>query len=220
MTDNVRGVYLDQRLALRPDVERPRFFSRTNETVVSETGKLPHWEQSGKAVFVTFRLADSMPADKLDQWREEEDEWLRMHPLPWNESIRNEYDKMFSLRMEKWLDSGYGECLMKDDSVRKTVESALEYFNGVRYVLYGYVVMPNHVHACFMPRGEFSVAQILHSWKSFTAKKINSELSRSGIVWQKESFDRYIRDGEHFERVLRYIRRNDPGKAWLATMVA
>ena len=58
------------------------------------------------------------------------------------------------------------------------------------------------------------MAQILKSWKGFTAREINQHLGRSGTVWQKGYHDRLIRDWEHFGNVVRYIRRN-PVKAKL-----
>ena len=205
-------------LALSEDVTPPRFFSSLAETTSGLSGNLPHWEQSGKTVFVTYRLADSLPAEKLAVWQGEESDWLSLHPQPWDEDTRREYDEIFNARREHWLDQGFGECLMKDSVCRSIVESSLRHFDGDRYQLYGYVVMPNHVHVCFMPLGGRTVAEVVQLWKSYSAKAVNRNLGRSGTVWQKEYFDRYIRNARHFERVLRYIRRNDPTLAWLATV--
>ncbi len=72
--------------------------------------------------------------------------------------------------------------------------------------------MPNHVHALVQPFTE--LGEIEHSIKSYTANKINKFLNRSGTLWQKEVFDRYIRDFEHYERTVAYIE-NNPVKARL-----
>ena len=50
--------------------------------------------------------------------------------------------------------------------------------------------------------------------KKFTARNINRSLGKSGSLWQKDYFDRIIRDWGHFARVARYIRGN-PKKAGL-----
>ncbi len=42
---------------------------------------LPQWRQDGVTYFVTSRLADSMPREKLEQWRDERDTWLRARGL-------------------------------------------------------------------------------------------------------------------------------------------
>ena len=68
--------------------------------------------------------------------------------------------------------------------------------------------MPNHVHALLTPLPGFELSGILHSWKSFTAKAINRLLDRQGAVWQRESFDRYIRDAHHFGVAVDYIEQN------------
>lgn len=68
--------------------------------------------------------------------------------------------------------------------------------------------MPNHVHAVVTPYADHSLLDILHSWKSFTAHKINRRLGRSGRVWQQETFDHLIRSPESFEKFVRYTELN------------
>lgn len=203
----------DSDLALPDGIEQPRYFSRLSDTVVS-AGKLPHWEQSGVTTFVTFRLADSMPQKELDQLRGEQEEWLAEHPLPWDEATQREHDELFSAQIEKWLDAGYGECILRDPDVRRIVEGRLRYFDGVKYRLYAFVIMPNHVHVVFMPLGEEKVKDVVQAWKSVSSRMIGRHLGRSGTIWMREYFDRAIRNGEHFERSVRYTLRNDPGLAW------
>ncbi len=209
-------MFITDSIILPPEIDKPLFFSPLTDTETANSRNLPHWEQSGKTVFVTFRLADSIPQDKLSVWREGESEWAKHHPQPWDESTQLEHDTLFGTAIEQWLDSGFGSCLMKDEGARHIVEEALLNFDGERYRMYGFVVMPNHVHACFMPLGGYTVSDIVQNWKSFTAKAVNKLLGRRGVFWQKEYFDRYIRNERHFERVLRYIHRNDPSIAWRA----
>jgi len=56
--------------------------------------------------------------------------------------------------------------------------------------------------------------KLVRSWKSFTSRKINSVLSREGTLWQRDYFDRLVRDEKHFANCIRYIWRN-PERAGL-----
>ena len=61
-------------------------------TEIRETGnRLPHWQQAGAVYFVTYRLADAIPLKLRNQWRDERDAWLRVHPEPWKPDIEQEY---------------------------------------------------------------------------------------------------------------------------------
>jgi REP element-mobilizing transposase RayT len=92
---------------------------------------------------------------------------------------------------------------------------ALRHFDGERYLLGHYVVMPNHVHVNVRPLGEHTLSDITHSWKSFSAHQINEILQRSGRLWQPESFDYLIRTEAQLEKFSRYILEN-PEKAKLS----
>lgn len=85
------------------------------------------------------------------------------------------------------------------------------HFDGTRYHLGHWVIMPNHVHAIITPIGDTSLSEILHSWKSFTSKKINAARGEVGTVWQKESFDHIVRSPETLERIEGYILENPKG---------
>ena len=172
---------------------------------------LPHWDQVGTCVFVTFRLADSLPKERLAQWGYEREEWMKFHPKPWDEGTAAEYGREFGARLDNWLDSGYGSCVLEDSENRQIVWDAILHFDGERYDVYTFVVMPNHVHVMFSPFVEYTRAGILHSWKSFSSKMINKRTGSTGVVWQNESWDRLVRDAGHFARIARYISRN-PGK--------
>jgi Rad3-related DNA helicase/REP element-mobilizing transposase RayT len=175
---------------------------------------LLHWRQEGCTYFVTFRLADSIPKDKLIQWQIELREWLRHHPEPRTAEQEREYAEQFAERFHQWLDGCRGECWLKQPQISTLVEEALRFFDGQRYRLGHFVVMPNHVHALVRPLDGHTLSGILHSWKSFTAKKMNAVLGREGKVWQDESFDCIVRDAFVLERFSAYVQEN-PGKAKL-----
>jgi len=197
-----------------PCEDRAPFFDPLAETDIS-THKLPHWNQADCFCFVTWRLEDAMPKEKLDEWRLEREAWLVHHPKPWSEEILREYHTLFSHRLDEWLDAGHGSCVLKDPHVRKIVAAALAHFDAQRYELAGYVIMPNHVHVLLRLNAGYALADILHSWKSFTAKAVQKALHRTGSLWQPEYWDRLIRNEPHLLACLAYIRDN-PVKFHLA----
>ncbi len=165
-------------------------------------GYLPHFE-GRLPQMITFRLTDSMPQHLLDQWHVELIEWAP-----------REVEVEKRRRMESYLDKGHGDAWMKDPLIATLVQEALLHFDGERYSLIAWVVMPNHVHALVTPIEDWEIGKILHSLKSYTAKQCNRMLGRTGAFWQTESFDRYIRNDRHFQKAVEYIERN-PVKAGL-----
>jgi Rad3-related DNA helicase/REP element-mobilizing transposase RayT len=175
---------------------------------------LPHWRQDGATYFVTFRLADSIPQAKLREWEKKMTDWLKKNPEPHTIEQKAEYHEQFTEKFQHWLDAGMGECWLRRPEISQVVEEALRHFDGERYVLGHYVVMPNHVHAIVRPVQGHLLMDILHSWKSFTAHKLNEVLGREGQLWQDESFDCIVRSEAHLEKIGFYIREN-PEKAGL-----
>ncbi|MBK8751246.1 MAG: Eco57I restriction-modification methylase domain-containing protein [Candidatus Competibacteraceae bacterium] len=173
---------------------------------------LPHWEQKNATYFVTFRLADSLPQNKLDQLKAHRDEWLACHKTPLCEADKIEYNRLFSGKVDEWLDSGMGSCLLQDERCAEVVANALKYFDGDRYHLGNWVVMPNHVHVIFTPLAGNQLSEILHSWKSYSANKINQLVQKTGCVWQQEYYDHIVRDKSELPRIAQYIDAN-PEKA-------
>ncbi|MFZ0918340.1 MAG: transposase [Candidatus Udaeobacter sp.] len=135
-------------------------------------------------------------------------QWLRAHPQPWNGEVEREYHERFSGAIERWLDAGHGSCFLRRHDCAEIVAETLCYFDGKRLALISSLVMPNHVHVLFVQNVEWPLEKLLRSWKSFTSRKINSLLSRDGSLWQRDYFDRLVRDEKHFASCVRYIRRN------------
>ena len=176
--------------------------------------RLPHWQQDGKTFFVTFRLNDSVPVHVLNSWREEKQRWLEIHPKPWPADTEMEYQRVFSGTMDRYLDQGFGSCRLARPDHSATTASAIHYFDGSRYVMHAFVIMPNHVHVLLSLMDDHRIAEVVGSWKRFTATVINKTEGTLGAVWMEDHFDRLIRDWDHFINVCRYIDRN-PGKAKL-----
>ncbi|MBI1177708.1 DEAD/DEAH box helicase [bacterium] len=179
-----------------------------DQPIGTHSRHLPHWSQDGVTYYVTFRLADSVPQDKLKTWDRERKEWQKENPPPHSAAQRQKYLELFSDQIEEWLDQGAGSCLLAKPEVGQIVETTLRHFDGDRYILGRYAIMPNHVHLTVRLLGEHTLAEVMHSWKSFSAKKINQELGRTGRFWQDESFDMIVRSEHHLERIEEYICRN------------
>ena len=168
----------------------------------------PHWQQLGKRYFVTFLLADSIPADALAKWQKERDAWLTSNPEPWTDQQNEFYYREFADKIDHMLDAAHGSCSLRDEKVAAIVAKALRHFDGERYVLESFVIMPNHVHVAFTLNPDNDLADVIHSWKSLTAHEVNQLLSREGEFWQRDDFERMIRDEMHWKRVLQYIEKN------------
>ncbi len=163
-------------------------------------GRLPHWEADRALYFVTFRLADSLPRSAF---RPADD---------FAESPRK--NNLRSRRLEEILDSGRGRCHLSRPHIARIVAQSLREFDGRRYRLLAWCVMPNHVHVVFQPINGFQLSEILHSWKSYSAQMANRVLGRKGAFWQREYYDHLIPDGEQLTRAVRYTVEN-PGRAGL-----
>ena len=189
---------------------------------------LPHWTRDGAWYAVTFRLWDSLPQHVIESWLFERKNIVKtaeQMKRALSEHEERRLAHLYSERVESYLDAGYGSCYMKDKRVAALVTSGLHHFDGQRYSLAAWCVMPNHVHVVVQPfagrknKGGTPVPHtelpdILHSWKSFTAKKANKLLGRSGYFWQAEYYDHLIRDEADFAHAIKYVLEN-PVKAGL-----
>jgi len=173
---------------------------------------LPHWTQDECTYFVTFRLADSIPQSRIQDYEELRRKWEEHHQPPYSEKEREQFNELFSEQVNEWLDAGAGSCCLKNPVISIIVADTLTHFDGDRYVLDEWVVMPNHVHVLVRPLGKNQLADILHSWKSFSANAINRKLGETGSLWKKEYYDHIVRDMEELVRIRKYIRSN-PEKA-------
>ncbi len=176
-------------------------FLDPSEEIRKHGTKLPHWQQAESMQFVTFRLGDAMPANKIRQWKEERSIWLGLHPEPRSLRDETEYHRRFTSRLEHWLDEGSGSCLLKNPGNRQILEETLMHDQATRAVHHAWVIMPNHVHLIFTAHARLE--QLMKSWKGVSARRIGQ-----GSIWQKGYRDTIIRDRGHFANAVRYIRRN------------
>ncbi len=193
-------------------VTEPEILPVEQLTIKKRLGaKLPHWTQPGCAYAVTFRLADSLPVSVVESWRQERDGIVQRaktqnRSLTLHEFI--ELQRLYSTRIDSILNNAQGACYLKDERIAQIVQDALLHFHGDRYELFAWAIMPNHVHVVVRPLGTHELPEILHSWKSFTAKQANIVLKRSGPFWQDEYYDHLIRDEEDFHHAIEYVISN------------
>lgn len=184
---------------------------------IRHRGRLPHWEIEKGTYFVTFRLNDSVPRKVADSYRFERENII--HTAQQLNRVLTDYElerlgKLYSEKIECYLDSGIGNCFLRQPAIAKLVKDALEYFDGERYILYSWCIMPNHVHVVFCPAAAYPLDKLLHSWKSYTSKQANRLLNRSGNFWQREYYDHLIRNEKEFYHTIEYVM-NNPIKAGL-----
>ncbi len=182
---------------------------------------LPHWQQAGTTYFVTFRMADSLPAARLQELEADRLDWLLSRGISspdklmnQPDAIRHEYAKTFNARWHALLDSGYGACLLREPALRQHVSGALRHFHGTRLGLGPAVVMPNHVHALISPLPGHRLEDLMHSIKRFSARAINTAVARKGSLWFDETWDHIVRSETQLQHYRHYIEGN-PAKAGL-----
>ena len=140
--------------------------------------KLPHWKQGEVPVFVTFRLADSVPQELLKRWFSEREAFLAANPPPWDEITEACYHGRFSDALDECLDAAHGSCALRQSRVAQIVADRLHHFDGVRYHLWSYVIMPNHAHVLFTLNEGESLPDTLKGWKGVSSRMI----TRKGSV--------------------------------------
>jgi REP element-mobilizing transposase RayT len=163
-----------------------------------ERGYLPHRDAPDLVQFVTFRLADSFPAEMRGEWEA---------------LVKVEDDLERRRLLEAYLDKGRGDCHLRNPAIAELVDSAFRFYHGRYFGLEAWVIMPNHVHA-LLAIGGTPLAKALRFLKGYTAREANKLLGRRGEFWAEDSWDTYMRDHEHEMRTRRYIESN-PVKAGL-----
>ena len=202
------------------------FFDRNAESLVTKRN-LPHIDMPVHLTFVTFRLADSMPREVVKQWHHEIESWLKENHLNTktvedvlnandiDESLKNELRRFKNRKWHGHLDDCHGACVLRMPQTRKLVKENLLHFDGERYDLERFVIMPNHVHLLIQMRQGFLLRKQLTETMRYTARTVNALLKQDGTFWQSEPFDHVVRSEAQFEYLQRYIAEN-PQKAGLS----
>ena len=173
-------------------------------------GRLPHWTAADATYFVTFRLFDSLPKELVDRFVFERRNIIQTAKQMRRELSGAERNRLHQLRIQidSYLDQSHGKCYMRDEAIASMVAGALQYFEGVRYHLLAWCVMPNHVHSVVQLLENWELKQVLHSWKSFTAHQAVQKYHCSKPFWQVESYDHIVRTETELERAITYVENN------------
>ena len=183
------------------------------ETTRFHRRKLPHWEIRNGEYFVTTRLADSLPRvaiEKINLLRRE------IGSAPTGSSLIANLQRRYFHTLEKYLDAGTGECVLKHDNIAAIVEEELDALTEWEVDVPHFTIMPNHLHGLVVPRAGCvrNLSEIMKRLKGRSALQIRAALGGSGPIWQREWFDHWIRDEAERLRIIEYIRQN-PAKAGL-----
>lgn len=198
--------------------------------------RLPHILPVGSTFFVTYRLADALPQPIANQLKKELAEEIKRLKKK-NSSdvdilIRNARKRYFG-KFDHQLDQEpYGSCCLKIPEIAELVKESLFKHDEEWYDLLAYCIMPNHVHVFLdMSRqlvdknGELltdeelaeqyiQLDKIMGRIKGSSSRYINLALGQEGTLWQKDSYDHYVRNEREWVNILNYIL-NNPVKAGL-----
>ena len=201
--------------------------------------KRPHFQPLDGTLFVTFRLADSIPKSTVRYYQAKR-EWLKdqlrrvegVSAVTRSTEEAELHDRLEQLNREWFLKcedilhrEAVGPTWMRDDKVAAKVAENLRRLDGDAYRLDAYSVMSNHVHSVFRPlvneeliqeilrsqddglSGIPALSKIMHTIKGASARACNLMLGRSGVFWERESFDHVIRSGK-LNKTVRYVLNN------------
>jgi len=174
---------------------------------------LPHRLPPGEAIFITFRLAGTIPREVLAQLQAEA-KLVESNLAPEVGQLYTAQKRYFG-RFDKLLaQAEYGPVWLRQPDVAAIVAQSLHHFDSKAYTLPCYCLMPNHIHLVVtLPDEAPPLARTLQRIKGYTALQANKLLGRTGAFWQAESYDHVVRQGE-LERIIAYVVEN-PVKAGL-----
>lgn len=174
--------------------------------------KLPHIQPKDAVYFVTFCLKGALPKHVAETLRDQKNIIVTSAMLS---STKKYFARLnYFEEVNDFLDQAKsGPHWLKEPKIGQIVADSFEFIDGRDLKLVCYCIMSNHVHfvAYKLKKPLFKIMQSL---KAYTARKCNNELNRSGSFWQREYFDRVIRDRNDFDRKILYTI-NNPVKAGL-----
>ncbi|MFM2196573.1 MAG: (E)-4-hydroxy-3-methylbut-2-enyl-diphosphate synthase [Verrucomicrobiota bacterium] len=204
-----------------PDIQRMAQTIRPDwsKLDVKTSTHLPHWRIPGATYAVTFRTKDSLPYSVLEDYKTKRQILTERiasalksagsrDASPELTPLRTEIQSLTETMIEPALHAAVGPQPLSDPRLAEIVRDALKFFDGQRYDLLAWSVMPNHVHALLTPHEGHDLERIVQSLKTHTAKEANRVIGKSGTFWQEEYFDHIVRDGEDLKHQVRYILRN------------
>jgi len=190
----------------------------------------PHYQFDDAIVFLTWRLAFTLPKHLLQLFHElsqrpQREVQQTMHKPAYDRLSQVEeagtsmladniylYNKFleYDLALAKHQHPGFS---LNQSEIAHILKDALHSYEGSKYELHAYTIMSNHVHLLIRAHkcGEstyYQIADIVKGIKRYTARAINQLLQKEGQVWDRFYFDRIIRDVKNYANVLNYILHN------------
>ena len=163
---------------------------------IRKRARLPHWDLDHGTYFITTSLADAVPREariRIDEERRAYIAEVERRQGLMTKAEEFVLNQLIRERLEESLDAGAGACWMRRPEVAKIVADAITFFDGKRYDLLAWCVMPNHMHLLFrLLTG--SIDAVMRSLKTFTAREANIALGRTGHFWEAEYYDRTVCD--------------------------
>ena len=199
--------------------------AKTLEYKFSYRRHLPHFQPPDATLFITFRLAASIPVDIQEQLKTEAERIETIltgisNPQERAERAYLEQRRLFG-RWDTVLDTASsGPFWLREPAIATLMIEAFHYRDGRVYDLDAFCVMPNHAHVVFTPlrkedgKSYHAMSAIMHSLKGRSAIKANQILKRKGKFWQHENYDHVVRDEAEWKRIITYVL-NNPVKAGL-----
>jgi putative transposase len=167
-------------------------------------GFLPHWDFEKSTQAITFRLADSLPNEVVKSWQNDLATLL-------DEKLR---EKELHRLIARYEDTAHGDAVLKNPDCAIIIQNKLIEGHPIRYSLIAWCIMPNHVHVLIRLAEGQSLADTVRSWKGASSIEINRILQQKGPLWQRDYYDRYVRDLEHLHDCIAYIRNNPVKAGW------
>jgi len=183
---------------------------------------LPHYQPEGAVFAISFRLAFSLPRIILEQLKAEKTEYDKISEKlsgKEKESYAFEFKRKYFEDFDRFIGKYQSDSdWLKNVQIAEIVKNSLLFLDKKKYLLHCFTIMPNHLHLIIEPvmknNNWFSIADILHSLKSYTAMECNKKLCRKGQFWQHGHYDHMIRDDDDYNYQVNYIK-NNPVKAGL-----
>ena len=176
-------------------------------------GILPHWEIEGGRYFVTVRCHDSLPLEAVARLAEIHEALKVIEPRSEQFSA---LQRRYFLTTEKYLHAGHGRPWLAHPIAARTLVEELAALRSAGVEARHFSIMPNHFHALLASTSEGSINlhDLLGVLKGRSSRRINLALGRAGPLWQREWFDRWMRNDAEWDKCADYIRQN-PVKAGL-----
>jgi REP element-mobilizing transposase RayT len=152
-------------------------------------GYLPHFDAKGVVQHIVLNTVNALTTEFFE----------RLSSLEASEKRR---------RIDAALDASSRGRVFENTRCAFALETQLRHFDGVRYDLLAWCIMPNHVHVVLCCLGSTTLGQIIRTWKVQATITINAILGATGPIFARDYFDRFMRNGKQTERAIAYVESN------------